>query len=142
MDDDANLEIEFPLAFHVPGTPVSLQASGRSRQKWKDEVLDACDTVLPKCKFATEVPLCFTIYDFPTDEPAGDVDNIVKIIIDALKGRIYTDDKCIKRVVVQRFLPREIEEMDNVPDLVGAALVNDRPMVYIQIHDDPLGEAK
>lgn len=141
MEEDDSLAIEFPVSFHVSGTPVSLQASARSKGEWKNAVLEACNTVLAPHKFATDSNLSVTIYDFPTDEPSGDVDNIIKPILDALEGRIYVDDAYIKRVVVQRFLDHEIKTLDDVPDLVGQALVNDPPFVYILVNDNPLREA-
>lgn len=82
-----------------------------------------------------------TIYDFPTDRPDSDVDNIIKLIQDALTTRVYVDDKQIKRVVAQRFLEDDLEFYGELPKLVSAALVNDRPFVYVYINNAPLEDA-
>ncbi len=83
-----------------------------------------------------------TIYDFPTDLPQGDVDNIIKRIQDALNDVVYVDDRQIRRVVAHRFLPEEYEDSDGLPDLVSEAIVNDPPFVYLSIKSDPFSEAK
>ena len=87
-----SVEIEFPLEFVVAGTPVSLQTKRReSLDEWKVRVVEASRTVLPEGYFATDDPLAITLYYFPDYETQGDIDNIVKPILDALGRHIYVD---------------------------------------------------
>ena len=140
--DDESVEISFPLRFSVEGTPVSLQASSQSRSRWQSKILEALSEVLPREKWATDVPVSLTIYDFPSEPPQGDVDNIIKPIQDALIPRVYLDDSQVVRVVAQRFLVPDYTEVDSLPPLVADALVNDPPFVYIQVKENPFGDAE
>lgn len=89
-----SIEIEFPLEFVVAGTPVSLQAKRReSLDQWKSRIVDASRTVLPEGHFATDDPLAITLYYFPDSQMQGDIDNIVKPILDALERHVYMDDR-------------------------------------------------
>ena len=140
---DEEIEISFPVSFTVKGTPVSSQSTTtRSKNSWKGEVQSAARLVVPAYKWCSEVDVSITIYDFPTDNPQGDVDNIVKLIQDALIGIVYIDDRSVRRVVAQRFLPLETADMNPLPDLVAEALVEDPPFVYIRINVDPLEDAQ
>ncbi len=121
-DDDDDFEINLPLEFPVYGTPVSLQGSGRSKDLWKLDIVSECRNHVPSHKFLREDSLCITIYDFPESEPQGDIDNIIKPILDALNSKVYLDDKQVKRVVAQRFLPAECDNMEIPPEIVARAL--------------------
>lgn len=63
----------------------------------------------------------------------GDVDNIVKLILDGMKPRVYVDDAQVYRVVAQKFEPDEPSEFTNPTESLAAAIDADRPMVYIRI---------
>src|SRR6266852_1157929 len=103
------VEIEFPLEFVVEGTAVSLQAKRReSIDQWKALIVGASRSVLPEGHFATEAPLAITLFYFPAAEMQGDVDNIVKHILDALDKHIYMSDRQIQRILVQKFEPGNV----------------------------------
>jgi crossover junction endodeoxyribonuclease RusA len=104
-----SVEIEFPLEFLVAGTPVSLSAKRReSVDQWKARIVDASRSVLPEGHFATGNPIAATLFYFPAAEMAGDIDNIVKPVLDALGNRIYVDDRQVHRVLVQKFGPGNV----------------------------------
>ena len=144
MDEDlAEFEIAFPVSFVVPGTPVSFQAANaHSRQRWKEAVAAAARHVVPEGTWLASEPLSLLIYDFPEAAPQGDVDNIVKLIQDALCLVIYDDDRQIRRIVAQRFLPHDLSAYADYPPLVAEALVNDPPFVFIRLTRNHLGEAQ
>ena len=101
-----SVEIQFPLEFVVEGTAVSLQAKRReSIDRWKSRIVEASRPVLPEGHFATEASLAITLYYFPDEEMEGDLDNIVKPILDALSRHVYMDDRQVERILVQRFEP-------------------------------------
>jgi Holliday junction resolvase RusA-like endonuclease len=132
---------EIDIKFAVEGTPVSLKARNPSRHNWQEKVRAAALRVLPDDWELCDTELSMTIYDFPTDLPQGDVDNIIKRIQDALNEVVYVDDKLIRRVVAHRFLPEEYEDSTDLPDLISEAILNDPPFVFLAIKSDPFSEA-
>ena len=100
------MEITFPVEFLVLGTPVSLQAKrAESREEWKGRVKAASSAALPKPHFASDNRIAVTLYYFPSEPVQGDIDNIVKLVLDALCKHVYIDDHQVERVVVQKFEP-------------------------------------
>ena len=43
-----------------------------------------------------------TLFYFPEERMQGDVDNVVKLVLDALSRHIYVDDAQVERIVVQK----------------------------------------
>lgn len=68
---------------------------------------------------------------------AGDIDNIVKPILDALAQLIYVNDQQVDRVVVQRFDPGKVYEFANPSDRLREAMEAEKPLTYIRVTDDP-----
>lgn len=135
------MSAKIDLRFAVHGTPVSLKAKDPSKSNWQSKVRNAAKLALPANWNVCDMELSLTIYDFPTDLPQGDVDNIIKRIQDAMNGVVYVDDSLIRRVVAHRFLPEEYEDAADLPELVLDAIVNDPPFVYLAIRSDPFSEA-
>jgi len=83
-----------------------------------------------------------TIYYFPAAPMMGDIDNIVKPIIDSLTTIAYLDDQVIERVVAQKFEPGVAWTFGEPSAQLTAALdtigPSDRPtpVVYVRIDDD------
>ena len=85
------VEIGFPIEFLVKGTPVSLQAKRpESREEWKEWVKAASATVIPQPHFASDGRMSVTLYYLPKEPMQGDVDNIVKPILDALSRQFLS----------------------------------------------------
>jgi Holliday junction resolvase RusA-like endonuclease len=99
------LEPDFPFEFVVSGTPVSLGSSSRSRMLWKQEIQNASKASLPQGHWLTKERIAVTLFYFPAENMQGDIDNIVKPILDSLNNHIYVDDHQVERVVVQKFEP-------------------------------------
>lgn len=133
---------DLPIEFIVRGTAISLQASGRSREAWKETVRAAGASVVPAGSWALTDRVAVTIYYFPEGEMVGDIDNIVKPILDAMIPFIYVDDHQVERVVVQKFEPDRIFSFSAPsPALVGA-LAAEGPAVYIRVSDNPHEELR
>lgn len=66
----------------------------------------------------------------------GDVDNIVKPIMDAMIGTAYPDDSLVERVLVQKFGPDTDWSIEEPSEILAAALDTDAPVVYIRVDDD------
>lgn len=135
----------FPFEFHLEGTPVSLQGRGASKERWKGEVAAAATSrrnQTVEWAFLEPEPLALTIYYFPIAPMGGDVDNIIKPILDALIGILYLDDKSIERVSVQKFEPAggwqfldPSEQLTGALDIVTASEVP-TPVVYVHVTND------
>jgi crossover junction endodeoxyribonuclease RusA len=135
------MEIEFPIEFLVRGTPVSVQsARPESREQWKERVKQASSTTLPSPHFAASGRLAVTLFYFPPEPMQGDIDNIVKLILDACSRHVYVDDRQIDRIVVQKFEPGNIFSFSSPSPILADALASDRPILYIRISDDPFEE--
>jgi Holliday junction resolvase RusA-like endonuclease len=136
------MEIEFPIEFLVPGTPVSSQAARPdTKNQWKEQVKAASIGALPAPHFASGERMAITIYNFPDQPMQGDVDNIVKLILDALCRHIYLDDKQVERIVVQKFDPENVFVFPESSAVLDSA-VQARPVVYIRVTNDPFEELK
>ena len=130
------MDIEFPIEFLVMGTPASLQASARTISAWKQTVVDASWEVIENPHFASDEIVSVTIYNFPTITMQGDIDNIVKPILDALSNHVFIDDQQVERVVVQKFEPDRVFEFDGTSAVLMEALDaldESGPLVYIRV---------
>jgi len=135
--DDTSLP--FPLEIIVEGTPVSAQGSSFARDAWKRIVAEETRRRLQELTdwyWLEERPLSATIFYFAEAPMEGDIDNIVKPILDALKAIVYHDDNVVERVLVQRFEPDIPWSFATVPNLLRTALEQMPPAVYIRIEND------
>jgi Holliday junction resolvase RusA-like endonuclease len=133
---EPDVEIVFPVEFSVRAVPISQQASAASRTAWKDQVSAAARERLQEGFWATTKVVSVTIYYFVAAEMVGDVDNIVKPILDALCKLIYLDDHQVERVLVQKFEPDRVFSFTNPTPKLAEALEQEPPVVYIRIDDD------
>ena len=132
------IEIAFPLEFVVLGTPVSLQVKRTaSKTAWKNRVKQASSEVLPEGHFCTEEPVAVTLFYFPATTMVGDIDNIVKPVLDALRQHVYADDRQVERVWVQKFEPGKVFQFSNPSKALSDALVGERPVLFVRLTNDP-----
>lgn len=88
--------------FVVEGQPVSQQSRRRERVGiWRQTVAEAAQAVWPVATPPIATDIAVTITYFYEGVPA-DVDNIVKPILDALKGIVFNDDRQISDLLTQR----------------------------------------
>ena len=66
----------------------------------------------------------------------GDIDNIVKPILDALIGVAYLNDRVVERVLAQKFEPEIDWFFERPTEPLLAALDIEAPVVYIRLDDD------
>ena len=133
------MDIEFPVEFLIEGTPLSLQASSKSKLAWKAYVKQSSYSGLPEQHIWFEGPVAVTIYYFPPDAMEGDIDNIVKPILDALCAHLYKDDHQVVSVKVQKFEPGQPASFADPSPTLTAALVGRRPLTYVHVSDSPFG---
>ncbi len=135
-----NAETMYPLEVVLQGAPISLQSkSARNKQAWKRRVYEAAlarRNETYELGFLDDRPLAIAIYYFPADAMEGDVDNIVKPIMDALIGVAFLDDRVVERVTVQKFEPERDWNFVSANDRLAVALALEPPVVYIRVSDD------
>ena len=133
-----DLEPDFPFEFLVEGTPVSLQARGTAaKEEWKRRIKEASGHALPEGHFTTDKRIAITLYYFPDEEMQGDLDNIVKPILDALERHIYRNDSQVDRIVVQRFEPDSVFEFRSPSNTLSEALDKIGPILYVRLSTNP-----
>lgn len=136
---DADRAPLFPLEFFIEGVPISLGASGRSKTRWKTVVADAARKMqdgIDQSEFQNERALALTLYYFPSAPMQGDIDNILKPVLDALIGVAYPDDNRVERVVSQKFEPEVGWTFSSPSERLAAVLDVAPPVLYIRIDDD------
>ncbi|MBI1186993.1 MAG: RusA family crossover junction endodeoxyribonuclease [Alphaproteobacteria bacterium] len=129
-------EIALPVEFFVAGVPVSHAASTPSRDSWKELVARAARATQPEAYFCTTASLAVSVFYFSNPNPVGDLDNIAKPILDALKGVLYVDDRQIDRLLIHRFPRGRAVQFDNPSMTLIAAIETEPPVVFIRVHDD------
>ena len=83
-----------------------------------------------------ERPLALLIHYFPAAPMEGDIDNIIKPIMDALIGVAYPNDRLVERVLVQKLEPEADWTFSQPSEVLAAALDTEAPVVYVRIDDD------
>ncbi|WP_017959691.1 RusA family crossover junction endodeoxyribonuclease [Rhizobium leguminosarum] len=130
---------DLPFEFKVIGTPVSSQSVlAAARQEWKTKVAEAAAGALPEGSWSfDEARLAVTLFYFPQAAMTGDIDNIVKLTLDAMIPSVYLDDGLVDRVLVQRFDPEAKAAFSNPSDTLVQALGSEGPILYIRVDAVP-----
>lgn len=137
------MEISFPIEFLVHGTPVSFQAKNAdARDAWKNRVKAASLDVIPQPHFASDQRIAVTLFYLPDEPMEGDIDNIIKLVLDALSAHIYLDDAQLERVVVQKFEPGNVFSFSNPSTAVVDAIAGPKPVLYVRVSEDPFEELR
>lgn len=134
-----------PIEFLVVGTPVTLQSgNSRARAAWQRLVLEAAEAALRDAENEIDAKLwafhdwprlSFTMFYFPASPMLGDIDNIVKLTMDALVPRVYTDDAIVDRVLVQRFNVRDAAAFVAPSEVLLSAMAVEDPVLYICVDE-------
>src|SRR5271169_4052602 len=137
------MEVAFPIEFLVRGTPVSLSSPNAiAREQWKNRIKDASSSALPSPHFASVERVAVTIYYFPAEPMQGDVDNIVKLILDGMCRHVFVDDRQVERIVIQKFEPGSIFSFSKPAPLMIEAINGQKPILYIRVSNDPFEELR
>lgn len=133
------VELDFPFEFIVYGTPVSFQAKRvETRENWKAIVREAAEARLPKPHFVSGERMAVTLMYFMALKADADIDNIIKLILDACCKLIYLDDLQVDRLFVQRFEPGQKFEFLIPSEILARAASGERPAVYVRISNNPM----
>lgn len=127
------MEIELPFEMLISGTPLSLQASPQSRERWKDRLAATAREQLEGWEWLVQSRLSVQILHFADSDATADIDNIVKPILDALKGVIFQDDIQVDDLHVRRITPGGVISFANPTALQLEAVNSDPPCVYVRV---------
>lgn len=137
------MEIDFPIEFLLNGTPVSLSSQNpNAKDQWKNRVREASSRALPSPHFVSLERMAVTIFYFPAEPMQGDVDNIVKLILDGMCRHVFVDDRQVERIVIQKFEPGSIFSFSNPTDLLIEAINGQKPVLYIRVSNDPFEDLR
>jgi Holliday junction resolvase RusA-like endonuclease len=126
--------MEFPVEVVIEATPVSQQTDNRARlREWKEFVAEKIRLEHPPGCWAYEGPVVVTIYYFPPTEMEGDIDNIVKPLLDAMNKLVYMDDRQVESVYVRKYEPDRLVKFEAVSERLDTALDMERPILYIRV---------
>lgn len=129
----------FPLEFFVEETPKSLQAGAESKAAWMKTVGKAAGERIRETVdwvFLDDRRVAVTIFYFAPDEMEGDIDNIIKPILDGMENFVYLNDGVVEKVFVQKFEPGIERVFDDVSEQLAAALDAKAPVVYVRVDAD------
>jgi hypothetical protein len=117
--------------FLLERRPLSLQASGKSKEKWKNFIFQEAKKNFPKIALLEEdlhvmiIHLCNQDYI--------DVDNIIKPILDALEGVFYDDDSNIIDVESHRRLFIGSFDITKYPKELIRGIYSEEECVFVRV---------
>ncbi|HEY4563842.1 MAG TPA: RusA family crossover junction endodeoxyribonuclease [Thermoanaerobaculia bacterium] len=126
-----------PFELTVEGPPVSQQTRWREGLRtWRATVRTAAEGFWPADSDPLEQELSLTIAYFYEGVPL-DVDNIIKPIVDSLKGLVYQDDAQITDLVSRRRPLAGPFSIDVISPILGEALSRGQEFLYVRIAEPP-----
>jgi len=137
---EPDISLPFPIEFMIRDTPRSHQSSNsKGKDAWRQKVAEVARAHVETLRdfvFIDDRPLAATIFYFPPIPMEGDVDNIVKLILDGMVAVIYPDDQVLERVAVQKFEPGVETVFRTMTSTLERAAETEPPVIYIRIDDD------
>lgn len=117
----------------IPRRPLSHQTGSRPRlQAWKSYVTGLASQVWGQRPTLTDVQLRVTLV-YLCDLSAGDVDNIIKPIQDALVGVVFRDDLLVADVDCHRRYMSDGIDLTNLPPLLIEGAFTGAECVYVAV---------
>ena len=137
---EPDISLPFPIEFVIRDTPRSHQSpNAKAKELWKRKVREIADAhvkTLREFYFIDQRPLAATIFYFPPVENDGDLDNIVKLVVDGMVPVIHLDDRVLERITVQKFEPGMEAVFRSLTSTLERAVETYPPVIYIRIDDD------
>lgn len=128
------LAVPLPLEVILLRKPVSFQGSPGGKRLWQEAIRHEVRAKEPEGCYAHEGDLAVSIYYFATDRLPGDIDNIVKPILDAMCHHVYVDDRQVVSLQVHKYEPHRIMEIHDPTATLALAMTSERPAVYISVN--------
>ena len=124
----------------IHGQPISAQTSRRlTLGDWKQKVRSACEAAWPKDQALLDGPVRLRV-TYYCESLAGDVDNLVKPIQDALQGVVYRNDRQISDVTGRRRMIDDLFRARYMSPVLAMAFSDGRPFVHVEVWPNPAQE--
>lgn len=86
--------------------------------------------------------MAVSLFYFPSGAMPGDLDNIIKLILDALSQYVYLDDRQVERIAIQKFEPGNIFPFASPSEKLAEAMDKEKPLLYVRVSSDPFEDLK
>lgn len=127
-----------PFEFVVEGTPISLQTNNApAKLRWKEKVFIEAGASWVADDPPTENKVQVTIWHFYKNMTFSDIDNILKPIIDALKGLVYLDDNQVTDVIGRKRNIYEKFILEEGSPIITERLTKQIQFVYVKVEFAP-----
>lgn len=125
-----------PFEFLVPGPAVSQQTRRRARRRaWIDQVRSQVEEYWGSK--ATEVgPVALTL-TYLHDQVAGDLDNLAKPVLDALKGLVLDDDGQVTDLVLRKRSLSAVLRVEDPSPLLSGRFELGLPFLHVLVEIAP-----
>jgi len=124
--------------FLLPTLPVSHQAKDAAhKRRWRDYVYGRAMQAWPSGPLV-DCPLKFTMVYLAESPKAGDINNFVKPVQDALSTLIFADDSMVLDVSAHLRRADGSTLIEGLPSLLALAVLTSSPCVYVAISDSGL----
>lgn len=121
--------------FLLPRRPLSQQAKHAStKRSWREYVYGRALHAWSGAPLQNR-PLKFTMVYLSIGSNAGDINNFVKPVQDALCGLVYADDVLIRDVSAHFRLFRDFRFVGSLPEKLADAVLSGGECVYVAISD-------
>lgn len=130
----SELALPLPLEIVLFRKPISLQGSANGKHKWQSDIRQEIRLREPEGCYAHEGDLAISIYYFTSERIPGDIDNIVKPILDAMSRQVYIDDRQIVSLQVHKYEPHRNIDIRDPSATLATAMTSERPAVYISVN--------
>ena len=130
--------MSIPFEFTVEGPPVTRQAkSAARRREWREKVNEAASLPWQSRSIVSgDVAVVINYFCFdpsPDLKDSLDVDNVPKLILDALKGLVYLDDKQVIDIICRRRNRQNTLTINNPSELVRLYMDDTDSFLHISI---------
>lgn len=122
--------------FVVLGTPISVQAAGRTKARWKKIVAKEAKAAWPGGSPLKNGSLKLTLVYY-YDSAALDTDNMIKPIQDSLIGIAYDDDSQITDVSASKRDLNGSYRVRGMSPRLAHGFASNRDFVHVRIEDAP-----
>jgi Holliday junction resolvase RusA-like endonuclease len=137
---DPDIWLPFPIEFVIRDTPRSHRSSNtKGKEEWKRKVGEHASAHLKTLRdffYIDDRPLAATIFYFPPTAMQGDVENVLKLILDGMEKIVYPSDRLLERIVAQKFEPGIEWVFHSLTPTLEQAIETEPPVIYIRIDDD------
>lgn len=124
--------------FVIPGTPRTRQRRRRNTgEYWKGSVRAAAQRRWPESRTPFAAELQALIIYYYRNETTIDVDNIGKLILDAIKGLLIDDDRLISQLIVRKTDLTQISSIRDPSEVLAPFLGIDENFVYVCLGGPP-----